>query len=118
MLSATVLAIFLVPMFFVVVYNLFVARKQADRPLPKTMRAPPRPREPETRDQIPNHAGGRAARPAAVGVQHGAALCPAGCGRAPALPQGRRLPAADAAQTQDLARIGWREFFATTACGR
>jgi hypothetical protein len=33
MLSATVLAIFLVPMFFVVVYNLFVARKQADRPL-------------------------------------------------------------------------------------
>ncbi|NMN04494.1 MULTISPECIES: efflux RND transporter permease subunit [unclassified Novosphingobium] len=33
MLSATVLAIFLVPMFFVVVYNLFVARKQANRPL-------------------------------------------------------------------------------------
>ena len=30
----------------------------------------------------------------------------------PALPQGQGVyPAADAAQTQDLARIGWREFF-------
>jgi HAE1 family hydrophobic/amphiphilic exporter-1/multidrug efflux pump len=32
MLSATILAIFLVPMFFVVVYNLFARRKRNDRP--------------------------------------------------------------------------------------